>query len=72
VRFWWGVPTLLVPGRRLRGADLRGDRTPHEPLKKVTEDLEAFRFNIALARLLWSTPNYLLAVKKGLVRTSGG
>ena len=38
------------------------DRRTNQTIKKVTEDLEAFRFNTAVAALMEQT-NYLLAVK---------
>jgi leucyl-tRNA synthetase len=37
-------------------------RRTHQTIKKVTEDLEAFRFNTAIAALMEHT-NYLLAIK---------
>ncbi len=58
----------LVAGGDASGAEADPkelDRRTNRLVKKVTEDLEAFRFNTALASLMEHT-NYLLAVKKGV------
>ena len=56
----------LVAGGDASGGEADPKELPRRTarlVKKVTEDLEAFRFNTALASLMEHT-NYLLAVKK--------
>jgi leucyl-tRNA synthetase len=58
----------LVTGGDSSGAEAdvsELDRRTHRTIKKVTEDLEAFRFNTAIASLMEHT-NYLLAIKGGV------
>ena len=66
-RFLRRAHSLLEEGDTSGGEADPGEfeRRTNRLVKKVTEDLEAFRFNTALASLMEHT-NYLLAVKKGV------
>ncbi len=65
-RVWHLVlDTPAVPGPASDGAGVEVRRTIHQTLKRVTEDLEGFRFNTALAALMEGTNALMKAREAG-------